>query len=461
MTTRLRKMLAGFLTAAWLCTPLAAAAEPAADAPVLDGGVLCTFGDSLTALSDWPKDVAARLNMQLVNSGIGGNTTADAAKRFERDVLNKEPDFVLIGFGTNDFVRETAGKSRVSIQQFHSNLNSFIERIRSAGAEPVLLTCPYVREDVYAPMASYQGDGGVLAVLDSYNEEIRAVANQTQTGLIDIRQECEKYSLSSFLQSDGVHLSAMGNTIYANVIESYMKGAYRQDPDAPRVTQPTKPTIPTGVVSQDIVSFDPDDWITPAEGSMTFRQNEDGSLSIANTTGQWPDAHYSPETGVAVPVKGTRLEYDLSLEEVGASLVLYFNGSTPTVARSGEELVLNSYFTGAKREPTVGDLLKGQTLTGSLLLSDLPIPAACIEDGNVILSGMKVFAVGAAGKPVVIRRLSVVTDGSAVPPTTAAPPQGDPEADNSLTPLLLGLSAAVLAAGVLTAALLWKKRRKS
>ncbi|MCI8554306.1 MAG: hypothetical protein HFJ80_05100 [Clostridiales bacterium] len=459
MKTGIRSVLAGLLAAVLTAGALPVAAEPAADAPLLDGGVLCTFGDSLTALSDWPKALADRLNMRLINSGIGGHTSDDGRARFERDVLNKSPDFVIIGFGTNDFVRETP-KSRVSLEKFQDNLTFFIEQIRAAGAEPVLLTCPYVRENVYLPDTHYQADGGVLAVLDTYNEKIRQTAAQAEALLIDIRKECEKYSQTAFLHSDGVHLSTMGNTIYANVIEQGMKSMYRQDPDAPRVPQPAKPTIPYGVVSQDIISFDPDDWLLPDEGSIRLGKNEDGSLSLSNTNGQWPEAHYSPETGVAVPVKGTRLEYDFSLEGVGASFGLFLNGSTPTVSREGESLSLNAYFDGAKREPTVGDLSANQTLTGSILLSDLPIPAACIQDGNVIISGLKVFAVGAAGKPMVIRKFCVVTDGSAMPPSTEASSvtaEASPKGDQFLTPLLLGVSALIVAAGVLVVAIRRKK----
>lgn len=83
---------------------------------MLDGSTLVTFGDSLTALSSWPQASAEELNMYLVNSGIGGHTSADALNRFDRDVASKDPDFVTIAFGTNDFVRLSGTKSQVSLE---------------------------------------------------------------------------------------------------------------------------------------------------------------------------------------------------------------------------------------------------------------------------------------------------------------------------------------------------------
>lgn len=457
--------------AALLCCAvpsLPAGAEPDASARLLDGSTLCTYGDSLTALSDWPQEAALQLNMRLVNSGVGGNTTEAALQRFERDVASKEPDIVLIAFGTNDFVRENAKGSRLSPEQFRENLETIVEKVRALGADPVLMTCPYVRESVFTERY-YRSDGGVLAVLDSYNEVTRQTAADLDVGLIDIRQACENYDASAFLSSDGVHLADVGNQVYTEEIVRYLTSVYRQDPNAPRVPQPTRPTAPEGVVTLDLISFDPNDWFTPTAGAMTFTQNEDGSLSIANTTGQWPDAHYSPESGVTVPIKGTRLEYDFSTSGAAASIGLFLNGSTPTLAKDGENISLNSYFEGIKLEASVGDIEKNQDVSGSILLSDLPIPADCIQDGTVLISGVKVFSVGAKNQPITLRTFRVVTDGSYVAPTvqadaseTDAAPSVSvaPEGDKQLTPVLCIVSAGVLAAGLIAAGVVIVCRRK-
>ncbi|MGN0172738.1 MAG: hypothetical protein ACI39E_08140, partial [Acutalibacteraceae bacterium] len=83
----MKKWLCALLCVALMlvCVPFGAMAAPAADARVLDCATLVTLGDSLTAMGKWPQTVATDLNMVLVNSGIGGDTSVDAKNRFERD----------------------------------------------------------------------------------------------------------------------------------------------------------------------------------------------------------------------------------------------------------------------------------------------------------------------------------------------------------------------------------------
>jgi lysophospholipase L1-like esterase len=69
---------------------------------------LICHGDSLTEGPDvdhpftWPSQVAHRLNINVVNGGIGGDTTGGLLGRFYLQVVQQRPDFVLIMGGTND-----------------------------------------------------------------------------------------------------------------------------------------------------------------------------------------------------------------------------------------------------------------------------------------------------------------------------------------------------------------------
>jgi len=82
---------------------------------------IVAFGDSITALSQWTKPLAARLaenypgEYALLNSGITGNCLLyepgglfgpvfgdKGVMRFRRDVLDLNPDIVIFGLGVND-----------------------------------------------------------------------------------------------------------------------------------------------------------------------------------------------------------------------------------------------------------------------------------------------------------------------------------------------------------------------
>ena len=69
--------------------------------------IVC-HGDSLTEGADfnknytWPLLVENRVNVKVINSGIGGDTSGGLLGRFYEDVVRHRPDVVLILGGTND-----------------------------------------------------------------------------------------------------------------------------------------------------------------------------------------------------------------------------------------------------------------------------------------------------------------------------------------------------------------------
>ena len=69
--------------------------------------IVC-HGDSLTEASDidrnfiWPTLVQNRLQVNIINSGIGGDTTGGLLGRFYHDVVHQQADLVVILGGTND-----------------------------------------------------------------------------------------------------------------------------------------------------------------------------------------------------------------------------------------------------------------------------------------------------------------------------------------------------------------------
>ena len=410
----MKKWIAGISAAALMLSAAGTAvAAPAEDAPVLDCSTLVTFGDSLTALSSWPQDAAKELNMYLVNAGIGGHTSANALARFDRDVASKDPDFVTIAFGTNDFVRVNGTDPQVSLEDFRTNMETIVDKVEALEAIPILFTAPYVRDDPPPYQGNYED--GLTAALDEYNAVIREIAADKGVYLVDMREMCDSYDRSDFLVSDGVHLSEVGKKAYTDTLVAFMRETFRTDPDAPRVEYPERPTVEPGSWTKDIISFNPDDWMTPQSSDLIkVKQNEDGSLSFWNTNGLWPEMHYSPsiDKAVAVPLEGSTLNFDIT---TGAStnITLFLDGSTPTLAYDNKYVSISNAlkkWDSSIQLSKVGDILPGQHIQGSIPLSQLGIPESAIdEDGSVLISGVKVYAVGNANKEVVVRKLSVST----------------------------------------------------
>mgnify|MGYP003387793321 CR=1 FL=1 len=86
------------------------------------------IGDSITA--GWKTD-----NTEIVNRGIGGQTSQQVLARFRQDVVGLKPRFVHILVGTNDIAGNTGP---ISPEMFMNNVQSMVDIARANGIEPVI-----------------------------------------------------------------------------------------------------------------------------------------------------------------------------------------------------------------------------------------------------------------------------------------------------------------------------------
>jgi len=76
------------------------------------GETIVCFGDSLTEGfgagqgEDFPSLLAQKVSLPVINAGVSGDTTADALKRINEDVLAHDPRIVIVFLGGNDFLRK-------------------------------------------------------------------------------------------------------------------------------------------------------------------------------------------------------------------------------------------------------------------------------------------------------------------------------------------------------------------
>lgn len=415
-----RSLLSAILCIALLlvCLPLSGCSEPPADD--FTGKALLTYGDSLTAFGTWPLSVAEEMNTYLLNTATGGINTKEALERFDRYVTNRDVDYVTLCFGMNDLLMQVKNVPQVKPDKFKENLKTMCEKIEEMGAVPLLMTSSYLDEDKFYTSQgqserNYESVGGPLAWLDTYNDKTRELAEEEGYHLIDIRKECDAYSPKEFLDADGIHLGEVGNQVYTDTIVKYLKENFNFNPDAEKITD-RFPTVssPEEPAVTDFITYEPADWDTPNVDEMTFEKDEDGALHIANTNGRWPDAHYIAKECLLVPMKDSELVYDFSTTNVNASIILFFGGATPLATTEGKYVVINDKL-GAKLETGSGDIMKNQDCKGSIKLSELDIPETALDDnGNLLISGVKIFVAGTPYQDVIIRQLAVSTQGAPV-----------------------------------------------
>lgn len=168
------------------------------------------FGDSLTfGYGVYKEDSLSYLlgkrftELNIINSGVDGNTTREALLRIENDVLSYNPFIATILFGTNDCA--PGEWSHRTVEEFQSNMEMIIDRIRqkSPQCHIILITPPPVDETVFMPWTTNKR-------LAPYCDVVRDLSETKNCLLADFNKyilEISQGDMETFLQEDGCHLT--------------------------------------------------------------------------------------------------------------------------------------------------------------------------------------------------------------------------------------------------------------
>lgn len=176
---------------------------------------------------------ATNTSAQVINAGVGGNSTINLLKRLEVDVLQKTPDLVILMVGTNDMLNS---KKMISYSIYESNLKEIVQKIKANGSKIVMMAPPpadstylYERHD----RKSYQEVPNEK--LDSIRRIITKVADENNLGYIDLFQAFSDRNLPQHNQDlfiknernsgvrDGVHPTSLGYRFIAEIVFDYLK----------------------------------------------------------------------------------------------------------------------------------------------------------------------------------------------------------------------------------------------
>lgn len=73
------------------------------------------------------------LEIEMINAGIGGNTSGDGLNRIQSDIIDINPDIAVVCFGLND-----VGQRR--IDDYKNNMTAIFARLKNAGIKTVFMT---------------------------------------------------------------------------------------------------------------------------------------------------------------------------------------------------------------------------------------------------------------------------------------------------------------------------------
>jgi lysophospholipase L1-like esterase len=152
---------------------------------------------------------------RVINAGIGGNTTADALLRFDRDVLAHQPTHVVIMFGLNDsWIDKDKTASGLAVAQYTANLKRMIATLKGRRIVPILMTANPAISPRYGPERN--------VTLKKYVEAMRAVAQEEKVLLLDVYARFAEMALESVdlnsLVTDAMHPNPKGHAVIAAML---------------------------------------------------------------------------------------------------------------------------------------------------------------------------------------------------------------------------------------------------
>lgn len=208
-----------------LAIALSLIGPPPADTPkelqLKRGDTIVAIGDSITQAGGYLRDVDGVLALQypdlkipnVVNKGIGGQKAEDLVKRFDSDVVQLKPAYVMISIGINDvWHRAQKPHDPQVLAAYRENVGKMIDMAQKAGIKVILLTPTVIEEK-----ADSEGNKRLAAYVDAEKQ----LAAEKKCQIVDLHGmflaaiKKKPAGQDKWLTGDGVHMKPQGDAIMA------------------------------------------------------------------------------------------------------------------------------------------------------------------------------------------------------------------------------------------------------
>lgn len=171
--------------------------------------------------------------LRVVNTGCSGDTVRSLKARWQTDVLDLKPDWLVVMIGINDVWRQfdvpLFPEHAVQPEEYEKTLDELVGTTKPILKGMVLMT-PYFIE----PLAT----DAMRARMDQYGKIVLAVAKRHGVIAVDTQAAFDralKHAHSSFLSWDRVHPNSIGHMILARAFldaVGYVWASVRRDKPA-------------------------------------------------------------------------------------------------------------------------------------------------------------------------------------------------------------------------------------
>ena len=162
------------------------------------------------------------------NAGIGGHSSRQMLARFEADVLVHPPHWLLLSAGVVEVRRlyqPDRASERVFLEEYVANLTTMITRARAVNIRVILLEpTPHARPVTNGPPDVTLED--VNGRTREYAAAMMQVAEPIGVGFVSLFETFldmeERLKGAASLYADEVHLGALGDLLYSQMLYHYL-----------------------------------------------------------------------------------------------------------------------------------------------------------------------------------------------------------------------------------------------
>ncbi len=151
------------------------------------------------------------MEFEFINRGISGNRTCDLLARMDKDVIAEQPDIVTILIGVNDTWRKFDMNDPTSAEQFRTNYENIITRIKNETNAKLIMMEPFV---IYG-----MGREEFREDLNEKIDVVRELAMKYADYYIPLdgilAAAAVEYKDPSILSADGIHPADDGKKVIA------------------------------------------------------------------------------------------------------------------------------------------------------------------------------------------------------------------------------------------------------
>jgi lysophospholipase L1-like esterase len=166
------------------------------------------------------------IRIHRICAGVPGDRSLDMLVRFERDVVARRPDWLVLNCGVNDVWHGAQGRT---CDQFRDSVTVMLDRARDAGISVLCTTATVIGEDLA---------GDANRSIEAYNDVVRTLAATRALRIADCSRafrdalRAPGVVAGTWLTVDGVHFNDRGETTMARaILDGWM--AAPEDPHKP------------------------------------------------------------------------------------------------------------------------------------------------------------------------------------------------------------------------------------